>query len=86
MEQLLEPVELLRVVEDDARDRGSVGPVVPDHLGTEVLDELAPDVRVPPQQAMDDLVARDRGRAVSCERTQRLALPGADAAGDRDGD
>jgi hypothetical protein len=33
---------------------------------------------------VDDLVAGDRGGAVALERTKRFALPGADAAGDRD--
>ena len=35
---------------------------------------------------MDDLVARDGRRAVARERRERLALPRADAARDRDGD
>ena len=40
----------------------------------------------PAQQVVDDLVARDRRRAVARERLQRLALARSDAAGDRDGD
>jgi hypothetical protein len=79
MEERLEPVELGAVGEDELPDLRAV-------RRPEPLEQRGADVLVVRDQVVDDLVARDRGRAVSCERTQRLALPGADAAGDRDGD
>src|SRR6266571_8747978 len=86
MEQLLEPVQLLGIVEDDARDCGAIGAVLADHLRAEPLDELAPDFGIVAEQGVDDLVARPRRGAVPRERLERDTLAGADAAreGDRD--
>ena len=51
----------------------------------EALASGAPDLRVGREQLVDDLVARDESAAPCArERAQRLALAGADAAGDRD--
>src|SRR4051812_12148390 len=77
VQESFEPREFLAIGEDDRGDvRTLRRPVAleqsPAHLGV-VLDQL-----------VDDLVARDRGGAVAAERPKRLALPGADAAGDRD--
>jgi hypothetical protein len=84
MEQLLQPVELRRIVEDDSRNRSAICPVVADDLGTEALDQLAADLRIFTKKLMDDLIARLRRRTVSCERRERLALAGPDPAGDGD--
>jgi len=84
MEQLLQPVELLGIVEDNPRNRRPVDPLGADRFGSETLGNLAPDFGVLPQQPVDDLVAGPRRRTVSCERFERGALAGADSARDRD--
>ena len=86
MEQLLEPVELGRVVEDDARDRRPIRPTLADHLLAEALRDLAQNLRIAAEQAVDDLVARSGGGAVTGERLERGALAGADSTRDRDCD
>jgi hypothetical protein len=84
MQQRLEPLELPGIVEDDLRDPGAVGAVFADRLGAEAGGELPRDFGVTSEQPVDDLVARDRGRTMACERLERRALPGADRPGDRD--
>jgi hypothetical protein len=75
VEQLLEPGELDRIGEDDLGDARAVGRAEP-------LLERSADLRILRIQLVDDLVRRQRGRSLTPERLQRLALPGADAAGD----
>ena len=85
MEQALEPRESLLVAEDrlgDARPVGST--VLAEHLRAEPFDDRVADVVVRCEQVMDDLVARDRRRAVCAKRFERGRLPRADATGDRD--
>ena len=48
MQELLQPVELLRIVEDDARDGRTVHAVRADRFGSEALGDLAPNLRVFP--------------------------------------
>jgi len=85
MERSLEPTELVPIGEDDLGHDGAVDltSLVQDPLA-EVLDEGTLHRFVLPQQAVDDLVARDRCRTVPREGGERLGLAGADAAGDRD--
>jgi hypothetical protein len=87
VEEALEPLERLRVGEDDLRDRGAVDAavVVEDGLA-EALDELRPHGLVLGKQPVDDLVAGDDGGAVPRERREGFALAGSDAARDGDGD
>jgi hypothetical protein len=84
MEQLFEPIELVGIAEDDARDGCAVRSVGADHLRPKPLDERASNVRILTKKPVDDCIARDRRRAVTCERFERLAFTGADPAGDRD--
>src|SRR5207245_8775314 len=85
VEELLEPDELVAVFENDLADRRAVDLAVGHDLGSEPLHERSADRLVLPQQAVDDVVARDRRRAVAGEGLQGLGLAGADAAGDPDG-
>jgi hypothetical protein len=84
MEQLLQPVELEGILEDDARHRCPVDPLGADDIRSETLGDLAQHVGVLSQQPVNDVVARPRGRTVTRERFERGALAGADPA--RDGD
>src|SRR5205085_7122710 len=86
MQERLEPGELLRVAEDDLCDGGAVdlARLVEDAL-PEALEQGAAHLVVLADQAVDDLVARDDGRSVTCKGSERLALPRADAARDGDG-
>jgi len=84
MEQPFEPCELIRLLEDDRRDRGSIRAARAYDLRAPPLAQSRVDLLVLPQQPVDDLVTRDRGRAVTGERFERRALAGTDAA--RDGD
>jgi len=84
VEELLEPVELRRVVEHNAGDHLSVRPVAADHLRSKALDELSPHLGIFTQQPMHDLVARLGCGAVTSERFERRALARADPAGDGD--
>src|SRR5207237_1901147 len=86
MKQLLEPVELARVAEDDLRDPAAIGTGGADDFGTESRGELAPHLRIGTQETVHDLVARDGRGAVPGKSIERRALAGADGPGDRDRD
>src|SRR5206468_8923616 len=81
------PFERLAVGEHDLRDLRAVdlARLVQDAVAEARGQRLAHG-RVLTEQAMDDLVAGDDGRAVACEGGEGLALAGPDAAGDGDGD
>src|SRR5262249_16180880 len=86
MEQVLEPLQLPRVVEDDGRNRPAIELAVGSNDAVpELLDDRLAYL-VPPHKLVDDLGARPRRRAMAGERRQRFALPCPDSAGDRDGD
>src|SRR5438128_1410176 len=87
MEELLEPLELLAVGEDDLGDRRAVdlAGLVEDPLA-EAVEEGTPHLVVVAQQPVDDLVARDHGGAVAREGGEGLAFPRSDAARDGDGE
>src|SRR5438270_12181773 len=80
MEQLLEPIELTAVTEDDLADAHPVA----DGVVTPAFRDGRPDLGVVGEQVVHDRVGRQRRRAVPRERCERLALPRRDASGDRD--
>jgi hypothetical protein len=85
MEQALEERQRFPVREDDSGDVVPVGTAAgAEYLLAEALDQRPLHVVVRGEQMVDDLVAGDGRRAVASEGAQRLALPGADSAGDRD--
>src|SRR5207249_6192320 len=80
----LEPGELGAVGEDDPADLLPIDLAAPE-------DPLAPPLpqsRLQPLvlavKTVDDVVAGDHGGTVACERLERLALAGCDAARERD--
>src|SRR4051812_28775726 len=84
MEERFKPLELIRIVEDDAPDRLTIRTLWTDHLGAEPLGKRSPDLGIAAQQPVHDLVTRPRRGAMTPERCERSALAGADSAGDRD--
>ena len=87
VQQLLEEVELGAVGEDHLGDPAAVDrAVVSEHPLPELAHDRLAHLRIRAQEVMDDLVARDGRRTRLLERVQRLALAGADPAGDRDRD
>src|SRR5262245_26217810 len=85
MQKLLEEVERVAVLEDPECDSLAVGrPVLAEDLLAEPVEQFALDLRVGREEVMDDLVARDRGRAVAAEAFEGRRLAGADPPGDRD--
>ena len=84
MEQPFEPCELIRLLEDDRRDRGSIRAARAYDLRAPPLAQSRVDLLVLPQQPVDDLVTRDRRRALARKCFERRTLAGTDAA--RDGD
>jgi hypothetical protein len=84
MEELFEPVKLFGIAEDDPRDGRAINSLRADHLRPKPLDELTSNLRILPEKPVDECITRDRLRAVTRERFERLALTGPDPAGDRD--
>ena len=80
MQQLLEPLELVAVGEDDLADARAVA----DRLVAPALANRRAHVRVVREEVVHELVGRQRRGAVARERRERLALARRDAAGDRD--
>src|SRR5947207_9429589 len=76
VEEQLEPGKLVAVRENDLRDVGAI-------RRAEAFEERAANLLVVLDQLVDDRVAGDRRGAVARECGERLALAGADTAGDR---
>src|SRR5437763_5196045 len=87
MQKRLEPGERLGVGEHDRRDRRAVdvAGIVQD-ARAEALEERGADLGILAEELVDDVVARDRRRAVRCEGLQGRGLTDPDTARDRDRD
>src|SRR4051812_6387022 len=84
MEERFKPLELIRIVEDDAPDRLTIRTLWADHLRAEPFGKRSPDLGIAAQEPVHDLVTRPRRGAMTPERCERSALAGADSAGNRD--
>ena len=80
VQELLEPVELLAVMEDDLADACAVA----DRLFAPTLANRRAHVSVLREEVVHERVGRQRGSPVARERRKCLALPCRDTAGDRD--
>ena len=77
MKQPFQPLERRLILENQRGDLCAVG-------RSEAVEESGSDLRILRQEAVDDLVARERRGAVARERAQRLGLAGPDPPCDGD--
>ena len=82
-DRLLEPAELIRLIEDDLGDGSAVDLAAGEHRLSPALHKQVTYL-VGSEQLVDDRVARERLRAEAVEGAKRLGLAGADASGQAD--